>query len=277
MQKDDLGNRMKNLYEVRSKTFLVRKIPVIIRLDGKCFHTFCKRFNKPYDDFFNNCMRIVMSYLCKRVQGVKFAERHSDEISLLLTDTDSEKTEAFFDYEVQKICSIVASWASTVLCRKLIDSHSLSDEEDPPVLDCRCFNIPENEISNYFWWRSLDATHNSIQANAQSKFNHKQLLNKNTKQMQEMLFSKHNLNWSKLPQEQKSGMICFKTSSPKEMVLCQACGMVSPKDKPIKHRDSCHSSKEIEPFTVDRKKWFTEASPATWTELNSKILDILYK
>jgi len=276
MWNDDLGTRMKELYEVRSKTSLVRRIPVIIRLDGKSFHTFCRRFKKPYDIFFNQVMRLTMQYLCEKVQGAKFAERHSDEISILLTDTDSNKTEAFFDYEIQKICSIVASWASTALCRKLVDNGRLKDE-DWPVFDCRCFNLPENEISNYFWWRLLDATRNSIQSVAQSKFSHAQLHKKNTKQMQEMLFQEHGINWAHLPQVQKSGMICTKVSATKKMIMCKNCGRVALKEVGvIDHRETC-ADPDVEDFAVNRKAWETEAAPATWTELNAMILDILYK
>jgi len=107
---DDIGKRMKDYYESRNKTYLTRGIPVILRVDGKKFSSFCERFEKPYDFTFNFVLGQVMSYLCKKVQGTKFAIRHSDEISLLLTDTDTYKTEPFFDYKVQKIDSVVASW-----------------------------------------------------------------------------------------------------------------------------------------------------------------------
>lgn len=45
--KDEFGDRMKLYYEARSKTSLMRRTPVIIRLDGKAFHTFTKGFVKP--------------------------------------------------------------------------------------------------------------------------------------------------------------------------------------------------------------------------------------
>jgi len=51
--KDDLGNRIKSFYEDRSKTYLLRRTPVIIRVDGRAFSSFCKRFEKPYDQFLN--------------------------------------------------------------------------------------------------------------------------------------------------------------------------------------------------------------------------------
>lgn len=35
---DSLGDRMKQNYEYVPRTYLTRRVPVIIRLDGKAFH-----------------------------------------------------------------------------------------------------------------------------------------------------------------------------------------------------------------------------------------------
>lgn len=56
---------MKSYYENRSKTFLARRTPVIIRLDGKAFHTFTRGFNKPFDEAMCNAMQETMKYLCE--------------------------------------------------------------------------------------------------------------------------------------------------------------------------------------------------------------------
>ena len=42
MKRDDLGNRMKTFYEEIPKTKLMRRTPVVIRIDGKAFHTFTR-------------------------------------------------------------------------------------------------------------------------------------------------------------------------------------------------------------------------------------------
>lgn len=47
---DDLGNRMKEYYENIPKTKLMRRCPVILRIDGKAFHTFTRGFQKPFDE-----------------------------------------------------------------------------------------------------------------------------------------------------------------------------------------------------------------------------------
>lgn len=44
-----LGDRMKEYYENITRNKLTRRTPVIIRLDGKAFHTFTRGFDKPFD------------------------------------------------------------------------------------------------------------------------------------------------------------------------------------------------------------------------------------
>ena len=43
--RDSLGNRMKTNYENISKTKLVRRMPTVIRIDGKAFHTITRGLN----------------------------------------------------------------------------------------------------------------------------------------------------------------------------------------------------------------------------------------
>lgn len=111
-KKDALGDRMKENYENRSKTYLTRRVPVMIRIDGKAFHTFTRHFNKPYDEVFHKAMNETLKYLCENIQGCKFGYTQSDEITLVLTDYDTLTTDAWFDYSVQKMCSISTSMAT---------------------------------------------------------------------------------------------------------------------------------------------------------------------
>ena len=107
-----LNDRIKNYYEDRTKVFLTRKMITIIRLDGKGFSKLTESLNKPFDDDFSNAMDATAIYLCENIQGVKFAYTQSDEITLVLTDTDSIESEAWFDYNVQKMVSVSASLAT---------------------------------------------------------------------------------------------------------------------------------------------------------------------
>ena len=113
-KKDNLGTRMKEYYENIPKIKLMRRTPVIIRLDGVAFHTFTRGLNKPFDEIFRKSMHDTLLYLCNNIQGCVFGYTQSDEISLLLIDYNNLDTSAWFDYEVEKICSVSAGMATMI-------------------------------------------------------------------------------------------------------------------------------------------------------------------
>lgn len=222
---DDLGTRMKTFYEQIPKTKLMRRCPVVIRIDGKAFHTFTRGFKRPFDEVLIQTMQETTKYLCENIQGCVLGYTQSDEISLVLVDYEKFETAAWFDYEVQKICSISASMATMAFnrffqknVRYAIDN--LSDDEYADILrasvhqgamfDARCFNIPKEEVTNYFYWRQLDASRNSIQMVGQANFSHKKLKNKNCYDIQDMLKKQKGIKWNDYPTYQKRGSCCIK-------------------------------------------------------------------
>ena len=230
---DDLGLRMKNSYESRARSYLTRRTPVIIRIDGRAFHTFTRGFKRPYDPLLMRCMQDTMKYLCENIQGCVLGYTQSDEISLLLVDYKELTSDSWFDYQVQKICSISASLATLEFnrvfnqrvikilgvdpkyCLDFGDAMDLQKAYEKALdkgamFDSRCFNIPKEEVANYFFWRQEDATRNSIQMAGQAYFSHKELQGKNCNQIQDMLHEIHNINWNDYPVEFKRGTCCRK-------------------------------------------------------------------
>lgn len=226
---DDLGTRMKTFYEEIPKSKLMRRTPVAIRVDGRSFHTFTRGFNVPFDDVLIKTMQETMKYLCENIQGCVLGYTQSDEITLILVDYKKLTSAAFFDYEVQKICSIAASMATMVfnesfskiyskLYRDKIEHGENVDElvktyafkAGKAMFDCRCFNIPKEEVTNLVYWRQLDATRNSIQMVGQANFSHNELMNKSCNDIQNMLLTQKNINWNDLPTYQKRGSCCVK-------------------------------------------------------------------
>lgn len=217
MKRDDLGNRMKTFYEEIPKTRLMRRTPVVIRIDGKAFHTFTRGFKRPFDDVLIKSMQETAKYLCENIQGCQLAYTQSDEISLLLIDYQRFETSAWFDYEIQKMCSISASMATMAFNR--IFSEIVSDLKfsDNPMdkyfeavysgatFDARVFNIPKEEVTNYFYWRQLDASRNSIQMVGQANFSYKELQYKSCNDIQDMLMTLKKINWNDFPTYQKRG------------------------------------------------------------------------
>lgn len=217
--------RMKDNYESRSRTFLTRRTPVIIRLDGKAFHTYTKSLNKPFDEGLIEDMQLTAKFLCENIQGAKCAYVQSDEISILLTDYDKLDTDAWFDYNIQKMCSVSASLATGKFNQlryirffnKITEVESINDPKyyfntiSIANFDSRCFNIPKEEIANCFIARQRDAIRNSIQMLAQSLYSHKELNNKNQSDLQEMCFQKGH-NWNDLSFEKKRGSFIMKNT-----------------------------------------------------------------
>lgn len=226
---DELGLRMKNFYESVPKTSLMRRTPVAIRIDGKAFHTFTRGFEKPFDEVLGRAMRETMKYLCENIQGCVLGYTQSDEITLILVDYKKLTSSAWFDYEVQKMCSITASMA-TMAFNKFFDGEvrkwSYENQSNANVndlrstyynatlkgamFDARVFNIPKEEVANLIYWRQLDAARNSIQMVGQAYFSHSELHGKNQNDIQEMLWSTHGINWNDYSTHLKRGSCCIK-------------------------------------------------------------------
>lgn len=229
--RDDLGVRMKTFYEQIPKTKLMRRCPVALRIDGKAFHTFTRGFQKPFDEVLIKSMQETMKYLCENIQGCVLGYTQSDEITLILVDYKKLTSSAWFDYEVQKICSIAASMATMAFnkflannvgdyCTYTYEREDNSHEEYEHILslaidkgamfDCRCFNIPKEEVTNLIYWRQLDASRNSIQMVGQANFSHKELQNKSCNEIQDMLMTQKGINYNDLPIYQKRGSCCVR-------------------------------------------------------------------
>ena len=228
-----LDTRMKKYYENVSKTKLLRRTPVALRIDGKAFHTFARSFKKPFDEILIQSMQNTMKYLCANIQGCVFGYTQSDEITLILLDYRTFTTSAWFDYEVQKMCSIAASMATMVFNKELtkiandyiesaLETQNISNDEkkyittlkkamtNGAMFDCRAFNIPKEEVTNLVFWRQQDAAKNSVQMVARCYFSQKELNKKNISEMQDMLHEKFDVNWNDFPTEQKRGSACLK-------------------------------------------------------------------
>lgn len=220
-----LSDRMKE-YEDVSNIRLTKRTPVIVRIDGKAFHTYTRGLDKPFDDELSDAMQFVCEKLVKEVQGCKLAYTQSDEISLLITDWDKLTTDSYFDYRLQKIASVVASTATMYfnqyVVQKVLEWRESDIKKDKElfrkwaskmgvaIFDARAFNLPKEEVCNYFLWRQQDASRNSIQALGQSKFSQKQLNKKSTNEIQEMLFQEYGINWNNLYTKWKRGFCVIK-------------------------------------------------------------------
>ena len=203
-----------------------------------------------------DAMQKTMKYLCENIQNVEFGYCQSDEITLILIDYQTFETSAWFDYEVQKICSISASMATmafnkffTKKVNYLETIHEYDDDttkeyfitlanaaDKGAMFDARCFNIPKEEVANLIYWRQLDAMRNSIQMVGQANFSHKELQNKSCNDIQDMLLKEKGIDWNSFPPDCKRGAACIKMP-PKEEVIDA--------EKSIVNRSSWHIEKQM--------------------------------
>lgn len=234
MNKNDaLGNRMKT-YENVTRNYLTRRMPVIIRIDGKAFHTFTRGFKKPFDDVLVKSMQDTMKYLCENIQGCVLGYTQSDEITLVLVDYQDRDTSAWFDNNIQKMVSVSASMATISFYHnfrqnmidwtdnnagKIVDGDKdrlnyakvlLDRTNGYAMFDARVFNIPKEEVVNCLLWRQQDCVRNSIQSVGQANFSHKQLEGKNCNDIQDMLMTEKGINWNDYPTHLKRGSCCIK-------------------------------------------------------------------
>jgi len=186
-------------------------------------------------------MQETTKYLCENIQGCVLGYTQSDEITLILVDYKNLNSSAWFDYEVQKMCSIAASMATMAFNKCFAEEITKFDKENNlssmayfnnpeneitklhdtywsachkgAMFDARVFNIPKEEVTNLVYWRQLDATRNSIQMVGQANFSHKELQNKSCNMIQDMLMVEKGINWNDLPVYQKRGSCCVKTNT----------------------------------------------------------------
>jgi tRNA(His) 5'-end guanylyltransferase len=128
-------------------------------------------------------MQETTKYLCENIQGCVLGYTQSDEISLVLVDYQKLETSAWFDYEVQKMCSVAASMATMTFNKyfaKNIKEYTYNLYENAfnmsfheyesdskylrilsealdigAMFDTRVFNIPKEEVTNCIYWRKI--------------------------------------------------------------------------------------------------------------------------
>lgn len=276
MDNSSLATRMKD-YESVSKTRLTRRTPVIIRIDGKAFHTFTKGMRRPFDYVLAETMRETTKYLCENIQGCVLGYTQSDEISLVLVDYKTLGTSAWFDNEVQKICSISASMATMAFNKffRIYAEHFIQDcatqyEMDGSfgpgspecklckvydaaikkgaMFDAKCFNLPKEEVANYIYWRQLDAIRNSIQAVGQANFSQTHLNLKSCNDIKDMLKQK-GISWEDFPTGLRRGSCVIKSDNPIDIVVNVGDRKI------ITHRKLWYVDRKIPVFKGDGREY----------------------
>lgn len=208
MNKDKLGDFCKFFETQETAKVCLPGLPIYARLDGRGFSKFTKKmkFTKPFDKKMCAAMINTMHAVVDEFDAT-VGYTQSDEISIGWTNEN-----VIFGGKIQKLVSNLASFASVTFFKQF------SFENDyTPTFDCRVFPVPSKKVlATQFLWRELDCTKNAITMAAQSKFSHKQLMNKNSTEKQEMMHSV-GLNFNDYPAMFKRGTFCLRREILKEI------------------------------------------------------------
>lgn len=214
MNNDSMGDRMKS-YEAPYKGLLPRRTYTVIRVDGRAFHTFLKRAQRPFDKLVAHAMDHTALALCKEIPGTVLAYVQSDEISLVITDFQNPNFEPWFASEVQKMASVSASIATAVFNRCYYDPDNM--DSGMATFDSRVFTIPQQiEVANYLVWRQQDAVRNAVSMAAQAHFDHRECMGKKGSELQEMLFQRKGINFNDYEVRFKRGGIVIQRAQNEE-------------------------------------------------------------
>ena len=190
----NLGDRMK-VYERAARVSLPPRLPIIVRVDGKAFHTWTRGLRRPFSYALVNALNAAAVQLCEEIQGAQLAYVQSDEVSVLVHGYKRHASQAWFDGQLQKIVSVSAAIAAATVT---LQSRSVHSELRAAYFDSRAFVLPEADVCNYFIWRQQDATRNSIQMHARSLYSHRECSRKNQHELREMI-REAGESWEDLP------------------------------------------------------------------------------
>ena len=200
----NFSDRMKAYEGAEAGRRFMPLLPIIVRVDSRAFHSFCKGLDVPFDARFRETMVKTAASLVEQTNAI-VGYTQSDEISLIIF-SERMNSQVFFDGRIQKMVSIIAAmttvyfngWLAITMPEKAVQSM-------PAMFDCRAWQVPlPGEAINYLIWREQDATRNSIQMAARAVFSHNECHKKNGKDLQDMLHAK-GINWNDYPSFFKRG------------------------------------------------------------------------
>jgi tRNA(His) 5'-end guanylyltransferase len=197
--------------ESESSRRFLRGLPVLARIDGKKFSKYTATLNKPFDTGFSECMIKTTEELVNETNTL-LAYTQSDEISLVFLGDDI--SQIFCDGRISKMTSILSSMATAFFNTHLRTLIPSKVDSKPAFFDTRVWSVPsKQDVIDYLISRQTDCQRNSVSMAARSIYSHKALHGKNTKEMQEMMFTK-NVNWNDYNTHFRQGTFLKKVAIP---------------------------------------------------------------
>jgi tRNA(His) guanylyltransferase len=271
---DALGDRMKEFEALEAGRRLMPGLPIMVRLDGRSFHTFTRGMPRPFHAPMSRAMIETARYLVEETHAC-FAYTQSDEITLAYWN-DDPKSQVMFDGRIQKLTSVLAGLATAKFNQEVV-RHMPGKAHLLPVFDARVFSMPSlEEMVNCVMFRALDCAKNSLTMAASAYYSHKELHGKGGAAKHEMLHAK-GVNWAKdFPAFFKDGSFLRRETFLKKLTPQELARI------PEKHRPAGPVMRsqviemEMPPFSRvanAKEVLFYGAAPVTRTELPTTATD----
>ena len=247
----DLATRCKSHESATTDPRGHKHLPLLVRLDGRAFHTYTRGLQRPFDPRLSACMLAATRALVEDLHP-RIAYTQSDEISLLFWAGSDENACLPFDGKYQKLATVCAGLASTAFA--LTAAVTIPERQGwLPHFDGRAWSVPSPEAAlEAIAWRVGDATKNSVSMAAQSVYSHRQLLNQSTEDKIAMLAEK-GIDWRAYPDFFRVGSFLRRVAQ--EVVLTEE----DLADIPEKHRPPPGST-----ATRSRTIEVKPPTPLTW-------------
>jgi tRNA(His) guanylyltransferase len=200
---DALGDRMKSYEMAEAGRRFMPLLPILARIDGRCFSAFTAGMARPYDTGMVDAMIATTACLVEETNAC-MGYTQSDEITLAWHSTDP-KSQIWFDGRISKMTSQLGALATLYFYRLICASMDSRYRERHPTFDARVWQVPNRtEAANVFLWREWDCTKNSLTMAASTLYSHSELHGKNGQEKHDMLFAK-GVNWNEYATEFKRG------------------------------------------------------------------------
>lgn len=199
---DALGDRMKMYEMAEAGRRFMPLLPILARIDGRCFSSFTADMKRPYDPNMTAMMvRTTMELVSETNACMGYTQ--SDEITLAWHSLDL-KSQVWFDGRISKMTSQLGALA-TLHFYRLVLRNMPEFADRLPTFDARVWQVPlRTEGANVFLWREWDCTKNSLTMAASELYSHRELHGKNSAEKHDMLMAK-GINWNDYPAEFKRG------------------------------------------------------------------------
>lgn len=162
---DTLADRQKN-YEVPYEYIITRRLPIIIRVEGRNFGRICRNLKKPYEPLLLEAFVNTALSMISEMDGSIFCYSFSDQLIFVLRNDQNFISDAWYNNKVQDIVSIVSSLCTYYFHQEVVKTNL--ELLGPTIFRTKIFALPSiTEVVNHLIWKQQQCIRNAINKSTQ--------------------------------------------------------------------------------------------------------------